>query len=148
MRAKAAKSMAPTTAAVLKTFRFSSRFIVLVSPAKMGTGPSGSTITNKATVAFSRSRRNVSIEAIVSSFSSLVQSFLWWAGRDLNPRPSPCEGDVRSVQSSCLPGWTTGPTSRHWETTIFHLSKKTFDLLLLAEKPNIRALRILFDESR
>src|SRR5712691_7450919 len=21
----------------------------------------------------------------------------WWAGRDLNPRPSPCEGDVRSV---------------------------------------------------
>src|SRR5437660_11290385 len=36
---------------------------------------------------------------------------LWWAGRDLNPRPSPCEGDVRSAQSSCLPGWTTGPTS-------------------------------------
>src|SRR5438552_4232293 len=89
--------MAPTTAAVLKTFRFSSRFIVLGSPAKMGTGPSGSTITNKATVAFRRSRRNVSIETIVSSFSSLVWSFWWWAGRDLNPRRSPCEGDVRSA---------------------------------------------------
>src|SRR5438093_13735888 len=80
--------------------------------------------------------------------SWLVHSFLWWAGRDLNPRPSPCEGDVRSVPSSCLPGWTTGPTSRHWEATIFHLSRKTFELLFLAEKPNIRALRILFDESK
>src|SRR5260370_38878575 len=89
--------MAPTTVAVLKTFRFSSRFIDLVSPGKMGTGPSGSTITNRATVAFSRSRRNVSIEAILLSFSSLVQSFLWWAVIDLNPRRSPCEGDVLSV---------------------------------------------------
>ncbi len=35
---------------------------------------------------------------------------LWWAGWDLNPRPSPCEGDVLSGHAS-LPGWTTGPVA-------------------------------------
>src|SRR5207245_3008681 len=115
--------MAPTTAAVLKTFRFSSRLIVLVSPAKMGTGPSGSTITNKATVAFSRSSRNVSIEVILSSLSSLVWRFLWWAGRDLNPRPSPCEGDVRSVQLYAYQAGLPAQRVGHRRATIFHLSK-------------------------
>jgi hypothetical protein len=67
----------------------------------------------------------------------------------LNPRPSPCEGDVRSAQSSCLPGWTTGPTRWPRKASIFHLSKReNCDEDVLAEKPNVRALRILFDESK
>src|SRR2546425_313044 len=124
MSAKAAKSMAPTTAAVLKTFRFSSRFIVLVSPAKMGTGPSGSTITNRATVAFNKSRRNVSMEAILSSFFLAGSELLWWAGRDLNPRPSPCEGDVRSVQVHAYQAGLPAQRVGNRKATIFHLSKR------------------------
>src|SRR6266567_7552290 len=47
-----------------------------------------------------------SLEKLV--LNDLCGESLWWAGRDLNPRPSPCEGDVRSGHHG-LPGWTTGP---------------------------------------
>src|SRR2546428_4073149 len=55
---------------------------------KMGTRPIGSTMMNRATVARTRS-------TVGSGLICLY--LLWWAGRDLNPRPSPCEGDVRTV---------------------------------------------------
>src|SRR5437867_7090703 len=115
----------------------------------MGTGLSGSTITNKATVAFSRSRRNASMDVILRRFSSLVRSFLWWAGRDLNPRPSPCEGDVRSVQpyayQAGLPALRDGIGRRLY--FIFQNEKKS-DGVLLAEKSDICALRVFFYEPK
>src|SRR2546427_12932723 len=63
--------------------------MLLVTLEKIGTSPIGSTMMNSATVA--RTKSTVGSGFIYSHL------FLWWAGRDLNPRPSPCEGDVRSV---------------------------------------------------
>src|SRR2546426_12772673 len=113
----------------------------------MGTGLSGSTITNKATVAFSRSRRNASMDVILRRFSSLVRSFSWWAGRDLNPRPSPCEGDVRSVQPYA---YQAGLPAQRGEVGMHYISSfegKIVMRLFLSEKPNIRTLMILFYET-
>src|SRR5438445_8119677 len=36
---------------------------------------------------------------------------LWWAGWDSNPRPSPCEGDVRSVRSVAYQARLPAPVS-------------------------------------
>src|SRR5437016_9498562 len=63
--------------------------MLLVTLEKMGTRPIGSTMMNSATVARTRST--------VGSGLISLSLLMWWAGRDLNPRPSPCEGDVRSV---------------------------------------------------
>ena len=48
----------------------------------------------------------------------------WWAGRDLNPRPSPCEGDVRSVQQDAYQAGLPAQRWWRWDATIFHLSKE------------------------
>src|SRR5438309_3114994 len=63
--------------------------MLLVTLEKMGTRPMGSTMMKRATVARTRST--------VGSGLISLPLYWWWAGRDLNPRPSPCEGDVRSV---------------------------------------------------
>src|SRR5438309_2218181 len=66
--------------------------MLLVTLEKMGTRPMGSTMMKRATVARTR--------PTVGSGLISLPLYWWWAGRDLNPRPSPCEGDVRSVHST------------------------------------------------
>src|SRR5216684_2145773 len=88
----------------------------LVTFEKMGTRPMGSTMMKRATVARTRSTVGSGL---------IYHTLFWWAGRDLNPRPSPCEGDVRSVHTNAyqagLPARKPGRKDR-----LFHLSTELF----------------------